>query len=57
MSVRVAVYTLRVMADDNKTDDENQEVADSEELGVAFDAAEHLIGNALPEGYYCKIEG
>lgn len=56
MSVVVAIYTLRIMADESKTDDENQAVADGDELGGVLSDTEDRISDVLPEGYYAKIE-
>lgn len=52
MAVRIATMTIRIMADEDRSDDENQRVVDDLDWG---DVADN-INETLPEGYYCKIE-
>ncbi len=61
-STRVSVYTLRIMGphwmefpSTAKFDEANQKVLDN--IGEALSHAEDAVNDALPEGYYCKIEG
>jgi hypothetical protein len=51
---RIGTYTLRIMADIEKSDAENEEV--SKDLGSLLNDAENWIDEELPEGYYCKID-
>jgi hypothetical protein len=53
--VRIASYVIRIMGPDNAGDSENQEVVD-ESLPDIIQTAELNISDALPEGYYGKID-
>lgn len=55
MSVRISVYMLRVMGDDEEaSDDENQRVAD--EFSQCLGDVEDIANDHLPDGYYAKID-
>lgn len=54
MSVRVSVYTLRVMGDEQASDEANQKVAD--DFAQCLGDVEDIANDHLPDGYYAKID-
>ena len=51
--MRLYTYTLRVEV----VEAELVEMYDQEALQGAIQHAEDVVNDALPEGYYCKIDG
>ena len=48
--MRIATYTLRIQGDGALA------AADQESLQRAIQHAKDVVNDALPEGYYCKID-
>lgn len=51
---RIGVWTIRLMADSDESDERNQEVHDIFKYGIG--QIESKLSDALPEGFYVKIE-